>query len=299
MIAYHQPTTLDEAIRTYAADPSLIVLAGGTDVYPAKATRAGWGHVSHPGILDISRIASLRGITKTQRGWDIGALTTWSDLVHADLPPLFDGLKAAAREVGSVQVQNCGTIGGNVCNASPAADGIAALLALRAVITTRYPFQPPGSPGEQPKLMLAPLRSLVIVPFIKGNRRTMLVPGEIVTAISVTGKGRGYFRKLGARHSMVISIAMVAAVFDWDERGNICTARVVVGACSPVAQRLSSLEDTLRGKPLDSGLVKPEHFSSLQPLDDVRATAAYRKAAALQLVRDIIDEAANDARRAA
>lgn len=292
MSAYHRPTTLDEALRIYAEDPSLKVLAGGTDIYPGKATRAAWGDMKHQGILDISRITHMRGFTETPTDWWIGPLTTWRDIIDADLPPLFDGLKAAARGIGGAQIQNRGTIGGNLCHASPAADGIAVLQSLRAQIYTCY-WNGPETTQNAP-MHVAP--SFVIASFIEGSRRTKLADSAIVTNISVSGKGRGYFRKLGSRAHLVISIAMVAAVFDWDERGNVRTARIVVGACSPMAQRISALEDILRGKPLDPALALPEHFSMLTPIDDVRASADYRRAAALQLVKDVITEAAEDQR---
>ena len=108
------------------------MLAGGTDVYPAKAARAGWGDMRHADILDISAVPGLRGIAEDAAGWRIGALTTWTDLIRADLPPLFDGLKLAAREIGGVQIQNRGTLAGNICTASPAGDGAPNLLALDA-----------------------------------------------------------------------------------------------------------------------------------------------------------------------
>ena len=116
----------------FSARQDVTVLAGGTDVYPAKTTRAGWGETRHRDVLDISRIPDLRGIEDRGDHWWIGALTTWSELIKAELPPLFDGLKAAAREVGGVQIQNRGTIAGNCCTASPAGDGIPCLLTLEA-----------------------------------------------------------------------------------------------------------------------------------------------------------------------
>src|SRR5262245_58059584 len=123
MVAYHRPATLEEALALRASG-DVLPIAGGTDVYPAKAARAGWGDMRHRDVLDISRIAELRGIAGQNDHWRIGALTTWSEVIAADLPPLFDGLKLAAKEVGGVQIQNRGTIAGNLCTASPAGDGL-------------------------------------------------------------------------------------------------------------------------------------------------------------------------------
>src|SRR6186713_2014147 len=125
---FERPQTIAEAARLLASGP-WAVLAGGTDLYPAHVGRK----VAAP-LLDITAISGLRGIRRDDRGWAIGATTTWTDVVRADLPPLFAALKAAAREVGGVQIQNAGTVAGNVCNASPAADGMPALLALDAEV---------------------------------------------------------------------------------------------------------------------------------------------------------------------
>src|SRR5258708_23073816 len=110
MGAYHRPRHLDEALSTLARPH--IVLAGGTDFYPARV-----GRTIDEDVLDIGAIAALRGITADAQGWRLGATTTWSELIEADLPPLFDGLKQAAREVGGRQIQNAGTLAGNLCNA--------------------------------------------------------------------------------------------------------------------------------------------------------------------------------------
>src|SRR5436190_3828987 len=127
MAVYLRPHHLEEALAALARPHT--VLAGGTDFYPARV-----GRTTDEDVLDIGGIAALRGITAGGQGWRIGATTTWSELIEADLPPLFDGLKQAAREVGGRQIQNAGTLAGNICNASPAADGVPGLLALDAEV---------------------------------------------------------------------------------------------------------------------------------------------------------------------
>jgi CO/xanthine dehydrogenase FAD-binding subunit len=126
MPTYLRPDSLDDALGALAAQ-SLTIVAGGTDFYPARV-----GKPLDDDVLDISRLSALRGISETGTGWRIGALTTWTELIEAPLPPLFDALKQAAREVGGAQIQNRGTIAGNLCNASPAADGAPPLLAMDA-----------------------------------------------------------------------------------------------------------------------------------------------------------------------
>ena len=275
MGAYLRPRGLEEALQ--ALTRPLIVLAGGTDFYPARVGRA----VTED-ILDIAAIATLRGISETEAGWRLGATTTWSELVEAPLPPLFDGLKQAAREVGGRQIQNSGTIAGNICNASPAADGVPALLALDADVEL-------ASQGGTRRL---PLSSFII-----GVRKTVRRPGELVVALHVPRPhhaARSAFLKLGARRYLVISIAMASTLVEVED-GKVTADRVAVGACSPVAQRLPALEHALIGAPFDLHLgerVEPEHLAPLSPIDDIRGSALYRSDVALVLLRRLLSKVA-------
>ncbi|HEX8665774.1 MAG TPA: FAD binding domain-containing protein [Beijerinckiaceae bacterium] len=280
MTAYFRPTTLDEALSVRAAR-EVEVVAGGTDVYPNKTTRAGWGRMAHKDVLDLSAVPDLDRIEETEAHWRIGALVTWTDVVRAGLPPLFHGLKAAAREIGGQQIQNRGTLAGNLCTASPAGDGIPNLLALDAEVEA------------------ASVRGVRVEPverFLDGYRHTTLAPDEILVGLRIPKRrpdARGAFRKLGARRYLVISIVMAAGVVETDADGAITHACVALGACSPVARRLRALEERLLGQRLSpdlSGLVTPEDFAGLAPLDDVRASAAYRLAAAQALVRDLLGD---------
>ena len=226
--------------------------------------------------MDITNISDLRGISETKDGYRIGAATTWTDVIKADLPPAFDMLKEAAREVGSVQIQNAGTVAGNLCNASPAADGVPCLLALDAEVEVA------STEGH---------RLLALTDFITGPRQTALGAGEMVVAVHVPRvacSGVSRFRKLGARAYLVISIAMVAARLGI-AHGKIETAALAVGSCSAVAQRLSDLEKGLVGQPATLDVldkVSTERVAaSLSPIDDIRADAAYRAEAATELVK--------------
>ncbi len=288
MVAYHRPATLDEALALRASG-DVMPIAGGTDVYPAKAARVGWGDMRHKDVLDISRLPELRGIAEQGDHWRIGALTTWSELIAAELPPLFDGLKLAAREVGGVQIQNRGTVAGNLCTASPAGDGLPNLFALDAEIELVS-----ASGG----------RRVAVREFLTGYRQTACRTDEIVTAILVpklAGPTRSHFLKLGARRYLVISIVMAAGVIETTPDGRIAAARIAIGACSPVPQRLTTLEAALQGQPLASaaGLVEPRHVAQLKPIDDIRASADYRRHAALTLTRDLLSDLATTTRRAA
>jgi len=232
-------------------------------------------------VLDISRIVSLRGIEEQESAWRIGATTTWSEIADTPLPAIFDGLKRAAREVGGRQIQNTGTIAGNICNASPAADGVPPLLTLNADVELTS---------------IEKSRSVPLGDFITGNRETVRGTNELVTAIIVpkpAGDCTSTFLKLGARRYLVISIAMVAAVLEADGDNRIASARIAVGACSAVGQRLPELEAALAGREIEPGLAEvptERHLSPLSPIDDVRATGNYRNDAALTLVRRALAE---------
>jgi len=246
------------------------ILSGGTDFYPALGDR-----VVHGPVVDVSGLGGLRGVS-SEAGWfRIGGLTTWSEIIRTPLPRCFDALKSAAREVGGVQIQNRGTVAGNLCNASPAADGVPPLLALDA---------------EVELVSKVGVRRMPLADFIVGNRKTQMRADELLTAVLVPRaleNAASTFVKLGARRYLVISISMVAVVVLISDR-RIVEARVAVGSCSAVARRLPALEAELVGASVQDGLsevVRPEHLAPLSPIDDVRATAEYRMDASLRLVQ--------------
>jgi CO/xanthine dehydrogenase FAD-binding subunit len=268
VIRYAKPTTVDEALALLGEDRWRI-LAGGTDFYPAQGAKP-----FRDNILDINGLTELRGIEETSEHWRIGARTSWTDIVRQPLPRAFDALKAAAREVGSIQIQNVASIAGNLCNASPAADGVPALLVLDADVELRS---------------AKAARHLPLGEFILGNRRTALQPGEMVTAIRVpkrSAAGTSAFFKLGARRYLVISIAMAAARLVV-ENGAVAEAAIAVGSCSAVARRLAGVEAALLGRPVTSALadaVLSAPFDELSPIADVRGSAEYREQAAREIV---------------
>jgi CO/xanthine dehydrogenase FAD-binding subunit len=274
---YFRPNTLSEAVQIFAERHGQI-LSGGTDFFPALGERP----VTGP-VVDISGVSELRGIVVEADCVKVGGLTTWTEVVAAPLPRCFDGLKSAAREVGSIQIQNRGTVAGNLCNASPAADGVPPLLALDAVIELSS---------------VAGTRRVPLSEFIVGNRKTLRRSDEILTHVIVpraVDDAASVFLKLGSRRYLVISIAMVAAIVKMDEVGRVAEARIAVGSCSAVARRLTTLERALVGAPVRDGLgalALAEHVKALSPIDDVRATASYRRGAALTLVARALDACA-------
>ncbi|RPH64755.1 MAG: xanthine dehydrogenase family protein subunit M [Burkholderiales bacterium] len=283
---YERPADLDTVLRRLA-EGGWTPLAGGTDFYPARV-----GRPVRESLLDLSALGALHGIRESDdagaAGWRIGALSTWSGLARAPLDPALAALQQAAREVGGIQIQNQGTIGGNLCNASPAADGVPPLLALDAQVE------------------LASVRGVRRLPldgFVLGNRRTAIAADELLTAVIVprrSPRAVSRFVKLGHRRYLVISIAMVAVAADFDQAERVSHCAVAVGACSAAAVRLPAVEHAVLGAPradlpgiLDR-LDDASAFAPLAPIDDVRGTAAYRRDAAIELIRRVFAELADE-----
>ena len=268
-----RPSDLAEALQLRAGGYKL--LAGGTDLYPTASA------ILRGNFVDLTSLAALQGIT-FNNGLRIGACTTWRDIAEARLPPALISLQQAAIVVGGRQIQNAGTIGGNLCNASPAADGIPPLLCLDAAVELA------SATGT---------RRVALQSWLLGPRRVDLRDGEILSAIHLPQAaltGRSAFVKLGARSHLVISIAMVA-VRIVSQGGKITKARVAVGACAPTACRLPAVEAALIGAGISrtsdhitEAIVAP----GLAPVDDIRAPAAYRLTAATELIRRAVAEAA-------
>lgn len=276
MTDYARPETLDHALGLLAAG-GWRVLAGGTDLYPATLRRA-----LDFAALDLTALPGMTAITETPEGLRIGAGVTWSALAAADLPPACTALQQAARQVGGWQIQNAGTVGGNLCNASPAADGAPPLLVLEAELELASPRGP---------------RRLRLAEFLTGVRQTALAVDELLLAVHLPRKaltGRSAFQKLGARAHLVISIAMVAARLRL-EGGVIAELALSAGACAPTARRLAAAETACRGLPLAEALsrITPDLLAAdLAPIDDVRGSAAYRLEAAAELTRRTMEASA-------
>ncbi len=278
-MSHAEQLNLSIALETLARTP-MPVLAGGTDFYPALRDTPAPARV-----MDVTRIEGLRGIERTTSGWRIGAATTWTDIIRAPLPAVFDALKAAAREVGSVQIQNAATLAGNLCNASPAADGVPPLLTLNASVELAS---------------VRGTRQLPIEDFILGPRSTARSADELMVAINIPfmeNTARSAFFKLGSRRYLVISIVMASITLLADDNDCLQDIRIAVGACSSVAQRLRALEAVLTGQSIHDDLVSlvtPGMLLALSPIDDVRGSGAYRMDAVQQLVCRLLAECLQD-----
>ncbi len=274
MRSYFRPNTLPEA-TDFLARYGGTILAGGTDFFPQVV-----GKRPAPPVVDISGLSELQGIRFFPQHITIGGLTTWTTIAEAKLPACCEGLQAAAREVGSIQIQNRATIAGNLCNASPAADGCPCLLALDA---------------EVKLASTAGTRRMPLNDFLIGNRQTQRRPDEILSAVILPRdleNAASSFLKLGTRRYLVISIAMVAAVLSVNENNQIADARLAVGSCSARALRLHELEKAVIGLSLANGfkdVVNSRHIASLSPIDDVRGTAEYRQDATMTLIRRALE----------
>jgi CO/xanthine dehydrogenase FAD-binding subunit len=271
-MSFSRPETLQEALEALASGAR--VLAGGTDLYTRPGSRLGGK------VIDPARIPGMTALTSGPGGIRIGALASWSSIAEADMPPALDALSQAARQIGGRQVQNMGTIGGNLCNASPAADGVPPLLVLGAEVELA------SAKGA---------RRMALSDFLIGPRKVALGPDELLVAIHLPKTslvGRSAFEKLGARAHLVISIASVAVRLVVDQ-SRIVECQVAVGACSAVPRRLPDVERALLG-PVQraANRIDPAAVAAaLDPIDDSRATAAYRRHAVAHLVRRAMEAA--------
>lgn len=179
-IHYFRPLCLEHSLELLA-QKQLTIVAGATDLYPAKVAHNGWGDWRQQALLDISGLSELQGISDRNSHFRIGALTTWSHIAQAALPAYFTPLQQAAQCIGALQIQNRGTIGGNICNASPAADGVPVLLCLDAQVELS------SQSG---------VRILRLDEFVLGYRKTARQENELVTAILIpklAGRALGGF----------------------------------------------------------------------------------------------------------
>lgn len=271
-VSYFAPKDLNEAIEILQSHHATI-LAGGTDYFPARGRSP-----ERNSVLDITRIDALQGIEWTSEDTlRIGAAMTWSEIAKAELPEAFAGLKSAALQVGGVQIQNAGTIAGNLCNASPAADGVPPLLTLEAIVELT------GMDGS---------RREPLADFLVGPRKTTRTTDEVMVALYIPrppSHTRSAFVKTGARKYLVISIAMTSVLVGLNRNGRIDVVRIAVGACSAVASRLTELERDLIGATVSEITIEPRHLAPLHPISDVRADERYR----LELVPNQIFRALN------
>ena len=280
------PRTLAEAYLLLAASPHPRPLAGATDVLVEMRGDA-WTPPAR--YLDLWRLADLRGITVEEGDLVIGALTTYAELRRAPLvSDLAPGLGEVAATIGAAQIQNRGTIGGNIANASPAGDMLPVLLALDAEIVA-------GSAGGE---RVIPVRS-----FFTGYRRTALAPDELILRIRIPiVPGREMrFRKVGTRRAQATSKVALALAWrpgdgppDGSGEPSWHDVRVALASVAPVPIRARATEAVLEGArptPEIAAFAAETLARELHPIDDVRSTAEYRRTVAARVLHRLLRDA--------
>lgn len=255
------------------------VLAGGTDIIPRM--RKGLSENTH--LIDLSKISDLNFIEKDRTELRIGALTTHGELKdHPAVKTYFPALADAAGSVGSVQTRNRGTIGGNIANASPAADTIPALMIYDAKLILE------SAAGH---------RTTPLSDFLKGPGKTDLKPNEIISTIVIplpSEKSRSSFLKLGKRKAMAISVINTATILELSGSNQIESVKLAMGSVSPTVVQSPAVERFLTGKTANEKIFEQAAqliLNDISPIADVRAGAGYRKEAAVSLVYKVLKDA--------
>jgi CO/xanthine dehydrogenase FAD-binding subunit len=256
---YLRAHTIDEVLGRLAAQPRPHIVCGATDAFAdigLVPARSAW--------VDISRVDALRAIEQHDGMIRIGAASTWDAIARTTWLPV--ALTAAAACVGPRQIRVQGTIGGNVCHASPVADGIPALLALDARVELAS---------------LRGVRRLPLAEFLLGNGRTALHADELLVAVLLAPPhthDRTSFIKCTNRDGSAIAVVSAAAQLRVGADGTVNAVAVAIGGASDVARRMPALEAALAGRRLDelAGAIAAAPLAELSPVDDCRATASHR-----------------------
>jgi xanthine dehydrogenase small subunit len=255
-----RPKTIHDALKMLRDDPELIPLAGCTDLYVG----VNFGTLTGTKFLDLWPLERLKKIQLKDDVLEIGALATYTDIIRSravkkQLPMLIE----SARQIGGPQIQNRGTIGGNIANASPAGDSLPVLAAAEAVVVLRN--------AETD-------RRVKFTEFYTGYRKSVRRPDELILAIEIPKqKGEQWFRKVGTRAAQAISKIVMAGVRDGSR------ARVALGSVAATVVRLPQTEAALASKGIEAGVAALAN--EIKPIDDVRSTAEYRLTVAQNLLR--------------
>ena len=262
---YEVPETVDAAVALLAAaNGSARILAGGTDLL--VQLRAGL--VEPDVVVDIKKISQTRQVTAQDGGFRVGAAVTGAELdEHAELKKVWPGVVEATELIGSTQIQGRATMGGNLCNASPAADSVPALIAAAATC------QIAGPGGE---------RTVPVESICTGPGKTILGPGEFVVSLILPARpshsGDAYLRFI-PRTEMDIAVVGVGVSLTLDGAGQCIAARVGLGAVAATALLVTEAADALVGTAVDEGAVEKMQQAvraACRPIDDKRGTIAYR-----------------------
>jgi CO/xanthine dehydrogenase FAD-binding subunit len=273
-----RPRNLDAALAVMG-DGGATPLAGGTDLL----VRIKKGLLAPEKVVDLSALKELGGIREDGERIVFGPQITHGEVMESDLANRYlPVLAQGCATVGSPQIRNMGTLGGNIVNASPAADSIPPLIVLDAGVILQS---------------LAGKREMRLEEFITGPGKTQLMAGELLTGIVVNkmkAGERGFYRKLGQRKALAVSIASVAVRMEFDPATGMCSsAAIAFGAAVPVIRRVRELEALLCGRELDEQGIREIAGKARElcsPISDIRASAEYRRAMCSSLLYEVLYE---------
>jgi len=280
---YHRPVTITE-LKEQISIPGARILAGGTDIVP----RMRQGKFSAPILVDTSGVKAMRFIEDQGSEIVLGALTTHQEA--ADSPLLQNinpALVTAAESIGCQQTRCRGTLGGNIANASPAADTLPPLLIFDATLLLQ------SLKGE---------RRIPLEEFLLGPGQTDLLDGEFIHSISfkpMIGSWGAAFIKVGKRSGMAISVANTAVAVELNDKGKISDIRIALGSVAPKVICCRKIEQTLLGKEPGPALMKEIHKAcqeEISPITDIRSTAEYREHAAEVIIHRALESAVEQAK---
>ncbi|HKC39822.1 MAG TPA: xanthine dehydrogenase family protein subunit M [Gemmatimonadales bacterium] len=258
-VKYIRPKSLADAVQIYRATPGCRLLAGGTDLMVMLHART--LRPAPQAVIDLWSLAELKGVRRVQDVVEIGAAESYTGIIASrDVQQHLPALAAAARTIGAAQIQNRGTLGGNLANASPAGDTLPVLLAYDAVVVTDR-------------------RAIPIDTFFTGYRTTALESDELITAVRFPLGRRVAFRKVGTRAAQAISKIVIAVSRQ--------PARIAIGSVAEVPLRARSAEAALERNDIEGAIAAVG--DDIRPIDDVRSTAAYRRAVTQNVLRELLD----------
>src|SRR6266513_3288677 len=257
-VKYIRPKNLADAVHIYRTTPGCRPLAGGTDLMVMLHART--LRPEPRAVLDLWSLAELKGVRRAGDMLEIGAAESYTGIIASrDVQQHLPALAAASRTIGAAQIQNRGTLGGNLANASPAGDTLPVLLAYDAVVVTDR-------------------RAIPIDQFFTGYRRTALQPDELIVAVRIPLGRHVAFRKVGTRAAQAISKVVMAV--------SRSPARVAIGSVAEVPLRAARAEAALARN--DAAGAVGAVADDIRPIDDVRSTAAYRRAVTQNVLRELL-----------
>jgi len=258
-VTYLRPRNLQDAVRVLRTTPGCRPLAGGTDLM--VMLHAGTLRPAPRAVLDLWSLPELKGVRRATDVLEIGAAEPYTGIIGSrDAQELVPALVAAARTIGAAQIQNRGTLGGNLANASPAGDTLPVLLAYDAVVVTDR-------------------RSIPIDQFFVGYRKTALQADELITAVRLPVGRHVVFRKVGTRAAQAISKVVIAVSRD--------PARIAIGSVAAIPLRARHAEVALARNDIAGAVAAVA--DDIRPIDDVRSTAAYRRQVTQNVLRELLD----------